>query len=333
MYSSKKVMFIGCIGYAIGQIIFSRSTTEWGIFLARCLAGAFIGGIMVCFLTYVINMSDPEYRGRNLAISSTLSTVVSAFGFLIGGFLGEISIQTAFYAQIILLIVCGFLFLFLLKDDSSGKASQEKLRPSDFIKDANPFVAFLDAKTFLNGTIVILFVVVFLANCGTYAYDQCFNYYIKDQFGFTSAYNGVIKAIVGFMALISNATICMWLIKKPNVPKSTAVILGICSFAMLGVVLIPWMVPFIIVVLVFYGVNAIYIPLLQDCAAKCGNESNSNMVMAFYNAIRSLGMIFGALIAGFIYKFSPKAPFAMAFFSFAFAALLQFLYARKAVSK
>lgn len=329
MYSSRLVLCVGCVGYAAGQIFFSRATSELGIFLARCLSGAFVGGVMVCFLTYVINMSDGKYQGRNLAINSTLVTVGSAFGYLIGGLLGEISIATAFNVQVFTLALSGILFLLCLKDDSAHKKEANTMSASAFLKEANPFAAFLDARQFMTKTILLLFVVVFLANCGTYAYDQCFNYYIKDQFGFTSAYNGVIKAVVGFMALISNLTICMWLLKKTNVPRSLSVILALCGASMLGVVLIPWMIPFIIVVLVFYGVNAIYIPLLQDCAAKCGNRENSNSVMAFFNAVRSLGMIFGALAAGFIYNFQPKAPFAMSFLAFVLAATVQLIYSKK----
>ena len=328
MYSSRKVLCVGCIGYAIGQIFFSQSTTEAGIFLARCLSGAFVGAIMVCFLTYVINVSDEEDRGRNLAICSTLTTVGSAFGYLIGGLLGEISVSLDFYVQSASLTVSGILFLVCLKNDSAEKPVGQKQSVGGFLREANPFSAFLEARHFMTKTFLILFLVVFIANCGTNAYDQCFNYYIKDQFGFTSAYNGLIKAVVGLMALVSNLTVCMWLLKKTRVPRSTAIVLSLCSAAMLGVVLIEQIVPFILVNLLFYGVNAIYIPLLQDCVAKRGNNENSNMVMGFYNAMRSLGMIGGALSAGFIYGYMPKAPFLMAFILFAAAALLQVIYCR-----
>lgn len=329
MYSSRKVLCIGCMGYAVGQLAFSRARTEFTIFLARCLSGTFVGAVMVCFLTYVVNVSDEEDRGRNLAVCSTLTTVAAAFGYLIGGLLGEISITLTFNVQALTLAVSGVLFAVCLVDDSGYKKPAGKQGAGEFLREANPFSAFMEAGNFMTKTFLILFLVVFIANCGTYAYDQCFNYYIKDQFGFTSAYNGLIKAVVGVTALISNFTICMWLMKRTRVPRSTALILILCGTAMLGVVLIEQIVPFIIVNLVFYAVNAIYIPLLQDCVSRRGNKENSNMVMGFYNAMRSLGMIIGALTAGFVYEYMPKAPFLMSCVLFVAAALLQIVYCRK----
>ena len=50
--------------------------------------------------------------------------------------------------------------------------------------------------------------------------------------------------------------------------------------------------------------------------------------MGFYNAVKSLGMIFGALVAGFIYDLLPELPFWMAGLFFALAALYSLFYCR-----
>ena len=36
----------------------------------------------------------------------------------------------------------------------------------------------------------------------TTCYEQCFNYFIKDQYGFPPSYNGLLKAAVGIIAFI-----------------------------------------------------------------------------------------------------------------------------------
>lgn len=334
MFSSKKALLIGCSGYALGQVVFVNAKTELAIFLARCLSGCFVGAVSVCVLTYTVNMSEPEKRGRNLAINSALTTISGSFGFLVGGLLGEISVEAAFYVQIASLVICGILFAIFLRDDSgvkmqSGNGEKRKVTLKEFAKEANPFAAFLTAREFMTKAVFLLFVVVFLANVGTNSYDQCFNYYIKDQFNFSSSYNGIIKAAVGVIAMISNFTICMRLLKKKNVAFSTAGVLLLCAIAMAGICLIPWMIPFFCVVMIFYAVNSIYIPLLQDCVARCEKNGNGNMIMAFFNSVRSLGSIFGALTAGFIYGYMPKAPFIMACGFFFLAAICLFLYSRK----
>ena len=47
---------------------------------------------------------------------------------------------------------------------------------------------------------------------GFTAFDQSFNYYIKDVFGFSSGYNGLLKGAMGIITLIANTTIALWLI-------------------------------------------------------------------------------------------------------------------------
>ena len=58
--SSRTTLLIGCTGYGLAQMIFAFATTESGIILARLLAGAFVGGIQVSFLTYVVNAATEK---------------------------------------------------------------------------------------------------------------------------------------------------------------------------------------------------------------------------------------------------------------------------------
>ena len=53
-----------------------------------------------------------------------------------------------------------------------------------------------------------------MANLGYIAFEQAFNYYLRDQFNLSSGYNGVIKAALGVISLVSNSTLCLWIIKK-----------------------------------------------------------------------------------------------------------------------
>ena len=72
---------------------------------------------------------------------------------------------------------------------------------------------------------------------------------------------------------------------------------------------IPSISAFLGINIIFYALNAIYIPLVQDLCASASTPENSNMVMGFYNAMKSLGMIVGALFAGFIYTVGPALSF------------------------
>lgn len=320
---SKKVLGICCIGYGIGQAMFAISKTLPLILCARLLSGFFVGGIMVSFLTYIIHQTTVETRGKYLALSATLTTVFAAFGYLVGGFTGVVSIPLTFAMQSITLIAAGILFYLVLKDDHEESSTRINIW-----KEANPFQAFIDSRKFMTLTFAILFFAVFLTSTATTAYDQNFNYFIKDQFHFNSSYNGMLKAVVGFISLFANTTVCIWIMKKTDVKKSVCIVLGCAGTALIMITFIDAILPFILLNILFFAVNAIYIPLLQDMCASASKEEDSNMVMGFYNAMKSLGMIAGALFAGFIYAFGPKLSFLYAgiFFLISMLATIWYRY-------
>ena len=103
--SSRVSLLIGSWGYAAAQLWVAFAKTELSIIGARLMAGAFAGAIFVSFLTYVVNVADPKDQAKYLTYSATLSSVVSTFGYLIGGFLGEISIKGTFHVQSATMVV------------------------------------------------------------------------------------------------------------------------------------------------------------------------------------------------------------------------------------
>lgn len=324
---SRSILLIGCVGYGLGQLFFWQATTPVTIMIARCFSGFFVGAINVAMLTYLVNTSNPAKRSRNLTIHATTVTVSSTFGYLIGGLAGEISLNLSFGMQVMLLLLCGLLFALLCQKDRSISTSRPSLL--QISKGANPFSAFLAGRQFMTPLFAILFSVLLLSMFASTAYDQCFNYYIKDQFGFSSAYNGTIKAVIGVISLVSNMTLCLYIMRKTNVAKSNALLLLFGSISMLGVLIFDTVVPFILFTILYLGINAISVPVLQSLVSGRASAQNSNLVMGFYNAIKSLGMVAGSLIAGFVYDYNPKFPFMLAAISFAGAFLLAMLYWKK----
>lgn len=320
---SRKVLGICCVGYGIGQAMFAIMTSLPTILFARLLAGFFVGGIMVSILTYIIHQTTIENRGKILALSATFSTVFAAFGYLIGGFVGVISIPFTFALQSITLILVGGLFYLFLHND------KEECGMFYFWKEANPFQAFFDSKKIMTISFAVLFFIVFLTSSATTAYDQNFNYFIKDQFGFNSSYNGMLKAVVGFISLFANTTICLWIMKRTQVKKSVIYVLGLAGCSLLMITMMTEILPFILANFVFFALNAIYIPLLQDMCANGATHQDSHMAMGFYNAMKSLGMIAGALFAGFIYEMGPRLSFLYAGLFFIVSALGAIWYYKK----
>ncbi|MCI7795280.1 MAG: MFS transporter [Lachnospiraceae bacterium] len=326
--SSRKSLLICCCGYGVAQLWFAFATTELMIILARMFAGLFTGGIFVSFLTYVVNVSRPEDQAKYLTYSATIQSVASAFGYMIGGFIGEFSVKGAFLAQAVTLFAVAVLFYFICEPDAKEGM---KITGKQLAKEANPFQAFMDSRKFMCVAFALLFLVNILINFANTGFDQAFNYYLKDQLGLTSSYNGIIKAAVGFVAFISNMTLCIWIIKKTNVKKSMVVLVSVCAAAALGTTISANIGIFIAFSVLVYAGYSVSIPVLQNVIAGQAEPEQKNLVMGFFNATKSLGGIAGSLTAGFIYSVNAKLPFACTFviYSVGIIAAIGYLLYRK----
>ena len=303
--SSRQTLLICCMGYGIAQLGFACATTQTMILLVRVLAGVFVGGIFVSFLTYVINTARPEDQAKYLTYSATIQAVCGAFGYLVGGLLGEFSIRGTFFLQAFCLAAAGVLFRLVCLPD--GQQKQIDLKQT--LKQTNPLQAFLDGKYFMNMAFVMLFAVNILMNFANTGFDQVFNYYLKDQLGLTSSYNGIIKAAVGLISFAFNMTLCLWIIRRTDTKLSITVLMGLCTLAAVGTVVTPQIGLFIALSVFVYAGYSVSLPVLQHMVAVQADPAQKNLVMGFYNATKSLGSIIGSLMAGFLYAVHTKLPF------------------------
>ena len=157
--------------------------------------------------------------------------------------------------------------------------------------------------------VAVFFVIAFATNFASMCYEHSFNYLIKDEYGFSPSYNGLLKAFVGIVAFASNATICAYLLKKTKVQKSTIGVLAVLTAMSILIVLIKDIIPFIVINVLFFGFNAVYLPLLQDTLTKISAKGDHGIFVGMFNAVRSVGSVGGSLVAGFAYAISTRMPF------------------------
>ncbi|MDO4739126.1 MAG: MFS transporter [Eubacteriales bacterium] len=325
--SSRKVSLICGFGYALGQVFFGLAQTQPQFLLARMFAGVFCGGAYVSFTTYTVNRSSVRSRGANLAVHATVTAVSSSFGYFVGGMIGEWNVYASVWLQVATLLVTSVLIYFGCADDKQQDI--RRLSGKELARECNPFAAIAQCRRFMTKLLALVFLSYGLANLGYIAFEQCFNYYLRDQFGLSSGYNGVIKAALGVISLVANGTLCLWILRRGNTSPYIAGVMSMCTLAMLGVVAFDSMAPFIAVNVIFFAFYFISLPLAQNRVAELGQGQDSNLVMASFNAIKSFGSIFGSALAGFIYEINAKLPFAFGFLAFAAATGLMLLFCKE----
>ena len=324
--STRKIMLFGAFGYSIGQAIFGSAQSEAMVIAGRLFSGPFFGGMFVAFSNYIINVSDQSKRGQNLTTLITIQTVCGAVGYFVGGMLGLISVEFTFAAQVVLLALCGVIAYLVCVDDMAYRKKPEKALS---LKEANPFSAFASAKNFMTPMLLLLFVVTAVTCIGYNSFEQCINYYMKDQFHLSSAYNGTIKAVIAGAILIGNSTVCNYLQKKTDTNITTLPVIVVTAVVLGLSLLVDALVPMLVLYVAFSVANGIRGPMIQTLVADRSSAENSNVVMGFYQSMNSLGSVFGALFAGLIYDAGPKLPFVLAFGTFVVSAFVFALYISK----
>ncbi len=314
-----QLMAVGFFGYALGQFFFSIARGVPMLLFARVISGLLNGALAVNALSYLISVSDSENRGQYLAMFAMLQSVGTCIGYLIGGVIGDYSLMAVFYAQIGAASVLGIVTLLVLRDAPGRTLSTEKI---DFAK-INPVTSMTTSMRRVDAAMGVYLAIVFCFGFAMMSYDNYFGYFLRDQFGFPTSYNGYFKALIGIIAIIANSTINMWINKHTDVRKSITVILGLCSVSITAMLLASHSIPaFLCVALLYYTCNAITMPILQVMMMKDEDKSETGTISGLFNAFISLGRTFGPLIAAFAYGLNPLYPFVLAAAMYMIAALL-----------
>ena len=311
-----RVLVFSTLGYAVGQLAFLLSGSVPTILLARMLSGLFAAGTTVNFMAYIADVSPAGQLGRNMSVCAAVTSAGTAAGYLVGGVIGDLSVHGTFLAQIAILCTVAAGIGLLLRD---GPAYQKQ--PLALKRAANPFSAFLEARGLLTPKVCVFLFVVFASCFATTSYDNSFNYYIKDQFGFPPSYNGLIYAVVGLIGLIVNFTLGLRIQRRENCRGPLAIILALSGFTLLSSLALSQIAPFIALNMLFYVFSSMYLPLQQALIIREGKEGNGQ-ISGVFSSVRAMGMIAGSLTAGFFYGIFPRLPLLVSACAFLLAGLV-----------
>ena len=301
--------------YGLAQLAFLVSTTVPTILLARLAAGAFCSGCGVAAMAFVADISDAGACGRRMSIFAAVQSFCTALGYLVGGIVGQDDPGRSFVLQFFILAAVALGAVVLLVDGQGFHRSDRRLT----LASANPLAAFADTRAILSPWMVAFLSATTLACLASAAFDNSFNYYLRDQFGFPTTYNGYIYAAVGVLGLVANVTIGLRLQRSRDTEGPLSVVL-VCAAAVLGSTLLAANMPLYLGLnMLFYVFNSLYLPLMQALAIE-GDPDGHGRVSGLFQSVKSLGMVVGALVAGFVYEADPRVPFVMAAASFLLAA-------------
>ena len=316
-YSRKKTLVYATLFYGISQIAFGLSMTVWQILMTRAIAGAFSGGFMVGLMAMVVDVSEKEKRGERIAAYSALLSISMAVGYLMGGLLGYLPIRYVFFIQGATMILISFAMRFVL-EESNTHTGNKTSKPEfvwDILKDKEKSKEVFTPWIIIFLSITLFVFIAFSSN------NNAFNFYLREELNFEPIINGIWKATTGIIGLIANLTINIWIVRKKELKASLRAILSLALLGATMVFLNDSIYPFMIWALFYFTMHTILFPLLQNFAVQ-KSAQGAGFMAGLFNAVKSLGEMIGASIAGFSYGFGSKIPFLISTIALSIAVIL-----------
>ena len=309
----RRFLLFGVFGYGITQLGFGLSTTIPVILFFRLLGGAISTSYVTVIMAVIADVSRQSNRAKALAYLAATTSMGAAVGSLLGGIIGQTHYQIPFLTQFILcLIICVTLYFFTAETLSTKKETPFVLSLNHLKFKRQSY----DVTTLLGSMILT----VTLLSITTTAYSSTISYYVESILQLPTQVNGIFLSFAPISAVFVNFFVSPFIASRYNELKSLIVIVSIVGILLLGWSLLSGALSFVMLLL-FIAIIPLAQPIYQAIITKLAHN-NAGEVLGLQSSARSLGMILGSLLSGYIFNLNPKLPFLMGGITALVAALL-----------
>ena len=126
----------------------------------------------------------------------------------------------------------------------------------------------------------------------------------------SSLVNGVTKGLVGLISLILNFTLTLKIVNGRDVEKNIMIL-----FFSISVLMMPMIglgnvaLVFTVLGVIVMSFDTMPVSILQGRTVNYSSDDEQGEMLGIHNAMKSLGMIIGSLVAGWIYEVNIISPF------------------------
>lgn len=308
-WGSRNLIIWNFAFYCLCQMGFAFARTQFSIVITRFAGGVACSAIDIAIMAYLINQTTLQNRHRYILIFSSGMTVCIAVGYSIGGFLGSLSVNLAFVVQIVTILSFTLAMCFTTTSEPVPAATKSIHETQQTVK----------TRVKVPFPVKIFLFEVTLASFASTNFDNAFNYFIRAEMNFPDYYNGIIRAGIGVITLVLNLTVTAWILRR-NLRIFMIPILCGCGISASIVPFAGRTGPFIVMSLLFFGFNAVYLPVQQAILSSEEGIGGGGTIAGKFNLMWYAGKIIGSLFAGFSYMLGSRLPFIFAGLVFLFSA-------------
>ncbi|MEP0914793.1 MFS transporter [Leptolyngbya sp. GB1-A1] len=291
-----KVMVPCLILYAIFGLSTAFLTTMPLLLTSRGLLGAASGGVAAATIGILGGMYEGETRSRILGYATSAMTTAAIFFPLLGGWVGGIQWQFAFYLYG-LGIPLAVIAALVLRENASPAVSMIQTSQNQQL-----------SQLIRNRSILTVYLFIWAAGLMMYAVVVYTPLYLKQAIGATPEINGIVLAV----RLVGAALISAFGASRisQRIGPSRAVAFGFSLMAM-AIVTIPFLTELYLIIptAMLFGVGfGIITPNLYDVLAGLAPLEVRTTVLAIGTGFNSLGQFISPVILGSVWKYAGLPP-------------------------
>lgn len=303
----KYFLMLGVLGYGIVQLGFGLSQTAMIISIFRILGGILSVSYIAVIMATISDLSTKETRVKSLAYLAATTSMGSALGSNIGGWIGSSHYQYTFIVQCISCILLAIALGIFTKETIESKKEGKAVITTSHLKFNHQSIDF-------KSTLGSLILTVALLNITTTSYNSTIGYFVESDLKLPTQLNGLILSIVPIVAILVNFFISPKLASKYDDFKTLIVVIALTAFSLFMWAFSSNLIIVGIFLIIFFIVLPLAQPIYQSMISKYAKD-NAGEIMGIQNSARSLGMVLGSLMAGFLYDFGSKIPFLIGSFT------------------
>jgi MFS transporter, DHA1 family, tetracycline resistance protein len=302
-HGRRPVLVVCLLGSFAAYLAVGLAGSLPALFAAVAFAGL-VGGSFATAQAYIADGSSPEHRTRWLGLAGAAVGLGIAVGPLLGGFLGARGLRIpAFAASGIALANALYGFLAIRDFRAPGPPAAGRRNPP-----VNPLRGIIDVirRPELRPLILTLAAL----NLSFSGLPSTFPLFSKARFGWVPADNGLLFALVGACAVITQGFLVGRLAPRAGEARLAAIgaSIALAMFPLVAVAPAGWMLyPLLGTLAVGTGLA---IPTLMSLIAHRAPEAGTGRVMGGVQSVLSACMIAGPALAGAAHQtLGPPAPY------------------------
>ncbi len=288
-----KVLIPSLISYCVFGISGAFMPGFLPLLLSRALLGIASGGIAVASIGIISNMYEGDERFRVLGYASSIFSITSIFFPLLGGLLGAVNWQYAFYLYALSVPVTLFAALLL------HEQPQKRSKSGQFLPRNNRKLI----KNLQNPGNVTLFLALGLTSAIFYIVIIYAPLHFKATIGADTLLNGMIVASRAVGAAVISAFSASQLAK--NIGAAHAMPFGFVVMA-ISLVTIPHIeqIQLIFLLAIMFGIGfGIVMPNLYNSLAQTNPPGVRSSILAVGNGASYLGQFLSPVLLGGVWKY------------------------------